>query len=240
MPPLFAESPQAMSDELKLVTIYTDGACEPNPGPGGYGAILIYGDIRKELHGGFRLTTNNRMEIFAAIAGLEALKKPCKVKLHSDSKYLVDAMSQGWVVRWKEKGWWRTKKEKAMNIDLWERLLIACERHQVEFLWVKGHAGQPENERADELSIKLLKQPDLPADEGYTPRPPEEGYVAIRTEGQSCRKCQTPVIKKSPRKRRKGDKLFYYEYYLFCPKCETMYMVEEAKRKLNGDPISLL
>lgn len=154
------------------VEIYTDGACEPNPGSGGYGAILIHGIIRKELHGGFRMTTNNRMEIFVAIAGLEALKAPCKVRLHSDSKYLVDSMSKGWVRRWKEKGWWRTKKEKALNVDLWKRLLTACDKHQVEFVWVKGHAGNPENERADELSTLLLKRLDLPPDEGYNPLQP--------------------------------------------------------------------
>ena len=152
---------------LSEVSIYTDGACEPNPGAGGYGAILIHGDVRKELHGGFRMTTNNRMEIFAAIAGLEALRAPCKVRLHSDSKYLVDSMSKGWARRWKAKGWWRTKKEMALNADLWKRLLTACDKHQVEFVWVKGHAGQPENERADELSTLLLKRTDLPADDGY-------------------------------------------------------------------------
>ena len=157
---------------LSEVSIYTDGACEPNPGAGGYGAILIHGDIRKELHGGFRLTTNNRMEIFAAIAGLETLQVPCKVRLHSDSKYLVDSMSKGWARRWEGKGWWRTKKEKAVNADLWKRLLIACDKHQVEFVWVKGHAGHPENERADELSTLLLKRPDLPMDEGYKPLQP--------------------------------------------------------------------
>lgn len=152
---------------LSEVSIYTDGACEPNPGSGGYGAILIHGDIRMELHGGFSMTTNNRMEIYGAIAGLEALKTSCKVRLHSDSKYLVDSMSKGWVLRWKAKDWWRTKKDKAINADLWKRLLTACDKHQVEFVWVKGHAGNPENERADLLSTLLLKRHDLPHDEGY-------------------------------------------------------------------------
>ena len=223
----------ANDDILKEVTIYTDGACEPNPGSGGYGAILIHGDIRKELHGGFRLTTNNRMEIFAAITGLEALKKPCKVKLHSDSKYLVDAMSLGWALRWKKNGWWRTKKEKALNADLWERLLISCERHQVEFLWVKGHAGQPENERADELSIKLLKQPGLPVDEGYAPQPPKDAHAPISAEGQPCRKCQAPVVKRIPQRKPKGNRSFFYEYVLCCPKCGTVYMVEAARREFS-------
>lgn len=156
-------------NHLNQVAIYTDGACEPNPGPGGYGAVLIHGSARRELHGGFRRTTNNRMEIFAAIAGLEALKVPCKVVLYSDSKYLVDAMSLGWVRRWKEKGWWRTRREMAANIDLWKRLLDACGRHRVEFVWVKGHAGNPENERADELATLSLRSSDLPHDGGYGP-----------------------------------------------------------------------
>lgn len=157
------------NNDAKEVTIYTDGACEPNPGPGGYGAVLIHGSVRRELHGGFCRTTNNRMEIFAAIAGLEALIAPCKVRLHSDSKYLVDAMSLGWVRRWKGKGWWRTRREMAANIDLWKRLLDACGRHRVEFVWVKGHAGNPENERADELATLSLRSSDLPPDGGYGP-----------------------------------------------------------------------
>ena len=155
--------------EAKEVTVYTDGACEPNPGTGGYGAILIHGNTRKELHGGFRLTTNNRMEIFAAIAGLEALKASCSVRLYSDSKYLVDAMRLGWVRRWKANGWRRTRRGKAANADLWGRLLAACGRHRVEFVWVKGHSGDPGNERADELSTLSLRRHDLPDDEGYDP-----------------------------------------------------------------------
>ena len=156
-----------MGDELKQVQIYTDGACEGNPGPGGYGVILIYARHRKELSGGFRLTTNNRMEVYAAIAGLRSLKEPCKVTLYSDSEYLVKAMTLGWVQRWKAKNWKRNKREKALNVDLWEQLLVECERHQVEFVWVKGHAGQPENERCDQLSMNVLRRGELPIDEGY-------------------------------------------------------------------------
>src|SRR5512135_1947673 len=107
-----------MSEERRKVSIYTDGAAEPNPGAGGYGVVLLYGGHRRELSGAFRLTTNNRMEVLAAIVGLEALKESCAVKLHSDSKYLVDAMTQGWAQRWRANGWWRTKKEKATNADL--------------------------------------------------------------------------------------------------------------------------
>jgi ribonuclease HI len=156
-----------MSDELKPVVIYTDGACQGNPGTGGYGVVLFYEGRRKELSGGFRLTTNNRMEIYAAIKALEALNQPCKVTLYSDSEYLVNAMTLGWVQRWKANHWKRNKREKASNVDLWERLLALCERHQVEFVWVKGHAGQRENERCDQLSNQASMKQDLPIDEGY-------------------------------------------------------------------------
>lgn len=154
-------------EEIKQVTLYTDGGCDPNPGPGGYGVVLLLGARRKELSGGFRLTTNNRMEIYAAIQGLEALKEPCQVTLYSDSEYLVKAMMQGWVLRWKKRGWMRNSKEAALNPDLWERLLALCEKHQVTFIWLKGHAGIAENERCDRLAMQSLRRKDLPVDEGY-------------------------------------------------------------------------
>lgn len=159
---------------MKEVTIYTDGACIGNPGPGGYGVVLLYDGNRKEMSGGFRLTTNNRMEIFAAIVGLESLKSRCRVKLYSDSQYLVNAMMQGWAERWRANGWKRNKKERAINPDLWERMLDVCEKHDVEFIWVKGHAGIKENERCDRLSWDAANQENLPPDSGYeqkeTPR----------------------------------------------------------------------
>ncbi len=154
-------------ETVKYVTIYTDGACLGNPGPGGYAAILLYQGHRKELLGGYLRTTNNRMEIMAAIVGLEALKKKCEVTLYSDSEYLVKAMSRGWAQRWREKGWRRNKREKALNPDLWERLLQLCEYHEVKFNWVKGHAGTTENTRCDELAIQAAQQSNLPVDEGY-------------------------------------------------------------------------
>jgi len=152
---------------LKLVTIYTDGACIGNPGPGGYGVILLYKGHKRELSGGFRKTTNNRMEIMAAIAGLEALKEKCRVMLCSDSKYLVKAMSEGWAQKWRENGWRRNKKEQALNPDLWKKLLELCEYHKVEFRWVKGHAGNAENARCDELAMQAAQQLNLPVDKGY-------------------------------------------------------------------------
>ena len=154
---------------LPSVTIYTDGACLGNPGPGGYGAVLLRGDKRKELSGGYRLTTNNRMEIMGCIAALEALKKPCKVTLYSDSQYVVNAISKGWAKRWKSKGWMRGTGESAINPDLWQRLLDLCGKHQVEFRWVRGHNGDPENEACDRLAVSASHTPGLPPDSGYKP-----------------------------------------------------------------------
>jgi len=159
--------PATKTSPLKKVTIFTDGACLGNPGPGGYGAVLLYGDHRKELSGGFRLTTNNRMEIMAAIAALKALRTPCEVDLYSDSQYLVNAMVKHWVRRWRAQGWMRNKTEKAKNPDLWEELLQLCSRHQVHFHWLRGHDGHPENERCDELANQAALALDLPPDTGY-------------------------------------------------------------------------
>lgn len=156
-----------MNESLKEVTIYTDGACSGNPGPGGYGVVLMYGPHRKELSGGYRLTTNNRMEMMAAIVGLEALKFPCAVNLYTDSRYLVDAMTQGWAKKWRQNGWKRNQKDKAKNPDLWERLLEVSAQHEVRFLWVKGHAGDEENECCDRLAVAAAQQPDLLSDFEY-------------------------------------------------------------------------
>jgi len=152
---------------MKHVTLYTDGACSKNPGPGGYGVVLLYDSHRKELSKGFRKTTNNRMEILAAIAGLEALKEPCRVTLYSDSQYLVNAVEKGWVRRWQANGWMRNKTERAVNPDLWERLLALCSIHQVQFKWLRGHAGHEENDRCDELATSAARGPNLEIDEVY-------------------------------------------------------------------------
>ncbi len=151
----------------KKVILYTDGGCLRNPGPGGYGVVLLYGSHRKELSGGFRKTTNNRMEILAAIAGLEALREPCQVTLYSDSQYLVHAMQKGWAHRWQADGWKRNRTEKALNPDLWERLLRLCSIHKVRFEWVRGHAGESENERCDQLAKAAAQGPALAVDEVY-------------------------------------------------------------------------
>lgn len=158
---------------MKSVSIYTDGACIGNPGPGGYGIILVYGKHRKKLSGGYRLTTNNRMELIAAIRGLAALKEPCQVQLFSDSQYLVESMEKGWVKRWKANNWYRNKKEKAENQDLWEEILNLCNQHTVQFVWVRGHNGHTENEQCDTLAATAAHLSELPKDDGYEKsRPP--------------------------------------------------------------------
>ena len=152
---------------MKHVDIFTDGGCSGNPGPGGWGAILRYGGHTKELSGGYRLTTNNRMEIMAVLKALSALKESCSVTLYCDSKYVVDALSLGWAEKWRAAGWMRTKRDKALNPDLWEPLLGEVSRHEIEYIWVKGHAGHPENERCDELAVSAYQNGVLEEDTGY-------------------------------------------------------------------------
>ena len=139
---------------MKQVTIYTDGACSGNPGPGGWAAILIYQGREKEICGGEKQTTNNRMEMTAVISALEALKEPCEVDLWSDSRYVIDALDKGWAEGWKKKGWKRANKEPALNPDLWERLLMLSSRHRMHYHWVQGHADNSLNNRCDELAVQ--------------------------------------------------------------------------------------
>ena len=146
---------------MKKVYIYTDGACSGNPGPGGYGTILKFNGQEKELSAGYKDTTNNRMELMAIIAGLESLKEKCEVELYSDSKYIIDAVNQGWARRWRQNGWKRNKKDTAKNPDLWERLLDLLNEHKVWMHWVKGHAGHPENERCDQLAVEAAARDNL-------------------------------------------------------------------------------
>jgi len=238
--------------DLKEVTIYTDGGAAPNPGRGGYGVVLRFGKHAKELSGGYSLTTNNRMELMAVIAGLEALKQRCRVKLHSDSKYIVDAITTGSAFKWRDNDWSMKAagSKKAKNSDLWERLLAAYDQHAVEMVWVKGHAGIDDNERCDQLASDAMQQPDLPPDDGYAPDSPttfpsttansQPTSLSSKTKmtevGQSCRKCHTPVIKKVPKKKAvKPDQTYYYAWYLYCPVCKSMYMVEDAKRDVSDE-----
>lgn len=149
---------------MKTVTIYSDGACSGNPGPGGYGTVLLFTDAkqsthRKELSGGFRQTTNNRMEIMGVLKGLEMLREPCEVSVYSDSRYVVDAITKGWVTRWQRNHWMRNKTDPALNVDLWQKLLALMQTHHVSFHWVRGHAGHPENERCDQLAREAIAAP---------------------------------------------------------------------------------
>jgi ribonuclease HI len=155
-----------MSDSESVI-IYTDGGCLGNPGPGGYGAVLLYKDHRKEMSGGYRLTTNNRMELMGAIIALEALKGRTQVKLHTDSQYVVNGIEKGWAANWKRRGWIKADKQPALNPDLWERLLKACSLHDAQFIWVRGHNGDVENERCDVLAKEASSRKDMPPDPGY-------------------------------------------------------------------------
>jgi ribonuclease HI len=151
---------------MDTVIIYTDGACADNPrGNGGYGVVVQRGEQQWELSGGFRNTTNNRMEMYAVITGLESLTEPSKVTVYSDSQYLVNSITKRWVHRWKANKWMRNTHDPALNVDLWERILALCAKHTVTFQWIRGHAGHPENERCDQLAVAALKQQDLPIDQ---------------------------------------------------------------------------
>jgi len=159
----------SLLSEGKIV-IYADGAASGNPGPGGYGIVLLHKQLKKELSGGFRRTTNNRMELLACIIGLKELRFKCNVVLFSDSKYVVDGISKGWAKKWRANGWMRNKKDKAENADLWAEMLDICDKHDVEFRWIRGHYGHLENERCDQLAMQAAKQDNLPPDKKYETR----------------------------------------------------------------------
>ena len=142
---------------MKTVTLYTDGACSGNPGPGGWGAILEFMGTEKELSGGEESTTNNRMELVAVISGLQALKEPCIVELYSDSKYVIDGLSKGWAASWQKNGWRKADKKPALNPDLWEQLLCLVSKHELRYHWVKGYADNPKNNRCDQLAVAQWK-----------------------------------------------------------------------------------
>lgn len=152
---------------MKRVIIHTDGACKGNPGPGAFGAVLVFGKHRKEISGGYQLTTNNRMELRAAIAALKLLSEPCEVELHSDSRYLVDAISKKWIDGWKRRAWMKSDGQPVKNADLWRELATAIAHHKIDWRWVKGHAGHRENERCDELANLCVAAGNLQEDTGF-------------------------------------------------------------------------
>jgi len=139
---------------MKRIEMFTDGACKGNPGPGGWCAILRYNGVEKVVSGGEKDTTNNRMELSAVLFGLRALKEPCHITLQSDSKYVLDSISKGWVYGWQKKGWKKSDGKPALNVDLWQQLLAEIAKHEIEYVWIKGHAGHPENERCDAQAVK--------------------------------------------------------------------------------------
>ena len=155
------------SPQGERIEIYSDGGCSKNPGPGGYGVVIIHDGKRRELSGGYARTTNNRMELMGCIKGLEALEEHCAVTVISDSQYVVNGIAKGWAKAWKKNNWKRRTGERAENSDLWARLLVLCEKHDVRFQWVRGHNGNPENERCDCLAVAMTGKDDLPPDHGY-------------------------------------------------------------------------
>ena len=156
---------------MKPVDLYTDGACSGNPGPGGCAAILVHGPHRKEITRGFRRTTNNRMELLAVLLGLRALKDPCIVNIHTDSRYVMDAIDEGWLQRWKTNGWRTTARKPVKNADLWNDLDAELAQHDAHFHWIKGHSGHPENTRCDTLAVAASKAPELEIDSAFESAP---------------------------------------------------------------------
>lgn len=224
-------------DDIPEIDLFTDGGAEPNPGKGGFGVILSYKGRIKEFSEGYELTTNNRMELMAVIFGLEKIKTKAKVTVYSDSKYVVDGIEQGWAVGWERDNWIKKKGNLVLNKDLWQRLLDVIDKHEVVFNWVKGHDGHIENERCDHLANNGINSEYKIKDEGYLEYLENIEYYQeqkIEKEGDVCRKCDVPVVINRPKKRKvKQNQNYYYEYYLFCPNCKTMYMGEDAKRTLD-------
>lgn len=241
--------------EIPEIDLYSDGGAEPNPGKGGFGIIMSYKGIKKEFSQGYEWTTNNRMELMGVIYGLERLKVKSIVNVFTDSRYVVDGIEKGWAEKWKSKSWYRTRTELAVNHDLWERLLtVISAQEKVTFNWVKGHAGHIENERCDELAMSALKGKNLLIDDGYKSTQSDGGGIIekdqfqpsvrklkVSVEGDACRKCGTGVVKNPTKKKEvKPGQTYYYEYFLLCPNCKTMYLLEEAKRDITNREDNLL
>lgn len=233
------------------VELYSDWWANPNPWKWWYGIILKYKWVQKEFYQGFTLTTNNRMELLGVITWLSKLTTKSKVQVFTDSQYTINWIQKWWAQKWKQNNWYRTKSEKAMNYDLWEKLLDLTQQHDVSFTWVKWHNGHIENERCDTLATLAMDMDKILVDDGYTEIAPSlflsiekqkntdkilqvlwkwDQSLKIEKDWDPCRKCLTPVIKKIPKHTKKTLlKKFYYKYYLHCPRCKTNYMINEAK-----------
>jgi ribonuclease HI len=242
-------------NEIPEISLYSDGGAEPNPGKGGFGVIMSYKGIIREFSQGYELTTNNRMELLGVIYGLERLKTKSIVSVFTDSRYVIDGIEKGWAERWRSNNWYRTKTDKAVNFDLWDRLLTLISAQQkVTFNWIKGHAGHLENERCDELALAALEGDELLVDTAYKSNQKEGAekevgvfiknsfkIIKVNAEGDPCRKCGIGVVKKQTKKKMaKPGQTYYYEYTLICPGCKTMYLVEEAKREIVDKDNNLL
>ena len=237
-----------MEDEKLIdVDLYTDGGADPNPGKGAWGIILEAKGKCKEFSQAYKLTTNNRMELLAVISGLEKLKQRCAVTVHSDSQYVVNGIEKGWAQSWKAKSWFR-KSEPVPNADLWARLLNLIDYHKVSFQWIRGHNGHPQNERCDQLATVAIIRNDGTEDSGYLAEKPVKPFsgtppgrqnppkVKVLKEGDPCRNCQTPVIKRVPAKRNfHANQTYYYEFIFVCPACKNIFNPEEARREIVKD-----
>lgn len=241
--------------QIPNVELYSDWWANPNPGPWGYGIILSCQWVTKEFSQGFTMTTNNRMELLWVITGLSKLTRKSKVDIYTDSQYTINGIQKGWAEKWKENNWMRTKSDKAVNYDLWEKLLQVIEKHEVTFHWVKWHNGHEQNERCDELATLAMQKDDLQKDSFYlenyyTQTPPSlplskeeknsqeimkviwkwDPNLKVEKDWDPCKKCLTPVEKRIPKHTKKTlQKKFYYKYYFTCPNCKTNYMTAEAK-----------
>jgi len=232
---------------LPKVTIFSDWWANPNPGPWWYGVILEYRWIKKELSRGYKKTTNNRMELRGIITWLEALKEKSEVTIITDSRYTINGIEKWWARSWQKNGWIKSDKKPAQNADLWEQLLWELDKHEVEFFWIKGHNGHPENERCDELATLAMNKKSLREDVGYNEEKPsstekplsilsweERWDSSFEKVGNQCKKCWAELVKKYPKHSKKTlDKKYFYAYYHHCQGCKTNYMLEEAKRDIR-------
>jgi len=231
---------------MKKIEIYSDGWARPNPWPWGYGVILRFWKQEKELSGFEEHTTNNRMELTWVIVWLSELKEKCDVQIFTDSSYVVNWIEKWRAEKWKANNWMRTKSDKAINYDLWEKLLQEVSKHKVKFNWVKWHAGHEENERCDELATneildniweikveKKITKKELLQKVLNTGVDSNQKKIKIQKVWDKCRKCWDIVVKAIPKKKNTKNKSYYYEYYLTCPSCKTNYFVDEAKVMIN-------
>lgn len=233
--------------DIPRIQLYSDGGAEPNPGRGGFGVILVDKGVKKEFRQGYTYTTNNRMELMGVIHGLEQLKTKSNVRVFTDSGYVISGIEKGWAKRWRTNNWYRTKTQKAINHDLWAKLLDLIAAHEkVSFYWVKGHSGHIENERCDELATEALIGNKLIEDTVYlstlrnngrhrrSTRTGKMSRATITREGDRCKKCRGKVTRQSNTKTAvKPGQNYYFEYYFLCPNCKSIYLPEDAKRNLT-------